>query len=72
MDKIKLIDFLTEKIFEESKDANSYMEHGVVWEDAAVSATLNKIADEELGHQKLLIKLLADIAKNGITETKGV
>lgn len=28
MDKIKLIDFLTEKIFEESKDANSYMERG--------------------------------------------
>jgi hypothetical protein len=27
LDKNKMIDYLTEKIFEESKDAGSYMEH---------------------------------------------
>lgn len=65
MDKIKMIDFLTDKIFEESKDASSYTEHAASCSNSTVQATLNKIAEEELGHQKLLIKLLADIAKNG-------
>jgi len=68
MDKIKMIDFLTDKIFEESKDASSYMEHAASCSDATVTSTLNKIAEEELGHQKLLIKLLANIAK-GAGET---
>ena len=68
MDKIKMIDFLTDKIFEESKDAGSYMEHAASCTDTTVSATLNKIAEDELNHQKLLIKLLANIAK-GTGET---
>jgi rubrerythrin len=50
MDKIKMIDFLTDKIFEESKDASSYMEHAASCSDATVTSTLNKIAEEELGH----------------------
>ena len=65
MDKIKIIDFLTDKIFEESKDASVYLEHAASCNNTTITATLNKIAEEELGHQKLLIKLLADIAKNG-------
>lgn len=65
MDKVKIIDFLTDKIFEESKDASTYLEHAASCNNTTISATLNKIAEEELGHQKLLIKLLADIAKNG-------
>lgn len=68
MDKIKTIDFLTDKIFEESKDASTYLERAASCNNATITATLNKIAEEELGHQKLLIKLLADIAKNGIED----
>lgn len=60
--KEKLIDFLTEKIFEESKDASAYTEQASIF-SSNVKTVLNKIAEEELGHQKLLIKLLADIAK---------
>lgn len=63
MDKAKMIDFLTEKIFEESKDAGSYMEHAASCTNTAATATLNKIAEDELNHQKMLIRLLADIAK---------
>lgn len=70
MDRSKMIDFLTEKIFEESKDAGMYMEHSVACSDTTIKSTLNKIAEDELNHQKMLIKLLADIAKQGIMEVK--
>lgn len=63
LDKTKLVDFLTEKIFEESKDASAYVEHASAYMDPTVKSTLNKIADEEQQHQKMLIKLLGDIAK---------
>lgn len=63
MDKSKLVDFLTEKIFEESKDAGAYIENASLYAIPAVRSTLNKIAEEEQMHQKMLIKLLGDIAK---------
>lgn len=63
MDKLKLVDFLTEKIFEESKDAGAYAENAALWNNLSAKSTLNKIADEEWQHQKMLIKLLGDIAK---------
>ena len=63
LDKTKLVDFLTDKIFEESKDASAYVEHASEGYGAAVKSTLTKIADEEHQHEKLLIKLLGDLAK---------
>ena len=63
MDKSKLVDFLTEKIFEESKDAGAYIENASLYTMPTVRSTLNKIAEEEQMHQKMLIKLLGDIAK---------
>lgn len=63
LDKTKLVDFLTEKIFEESKDASAYIENATAWTSTMVKSTLNKIAEEEQQHQKMLIKLLGDIAK---------
>ena len=63
LDKVKLVDFLTEKIFEESKDASTYVENATAWNNPTVKSTLNKIAEEEYVHQKMLIKLLGDIAK---------
>lgn len=63
LDKTKLVDFLTEKIFEESKDAGAYAEHAAAYANTSVKSTLSKIADEEWVHQKMLIKLLGDIAK---------
>lgn len=63
MEKVKLIDFLTEKIFEEAMDANVYTEHAAGYDNPTVKSTLSKIADEEVNHQKLLVKLLAEIAK---------
>ena len=63
LDKTKLVDFLTEKIFEESKDASAYVENATAYNNTTVKSTLNKIAEDEQQHQKLLIKLLGDIAK---------
>ena len=72
LDKAKLVDFLTEKIFEESKDASAYVEHAATWNNTTVKSTLNKIAEEEQQHQKMLIKLLGDIAKgNGEEHVNG-
>lgn len=63
LDKTKLVDFLTEKIFEESKDASAYVENATAYNSTTVKSTLNKIAEDEQQHQKMLIKLLGDIAK---------
>lgn len=65
----KIIDFLTEKIFEESEDAGAYMEKASQCSNTTIKNTLNKIAREELEHQKWLINLLADVAKMKSGET---
>lgn len=63
MDKNKLVDFLTDKIFEESKDASAYLEIAMAQQSTNIKSVLSNIADEEQQHQKALIKLLGDIAK---------
>lgn len=71
MEKTKMIDFLTEKIFEEGADANIYIEHASSCGVANIKSTLSKIAEDELGHQRQLVKLLADIAKGTGEEFDG-
>lgn len=66
MDKNKLIDFLTEKIFEESSDANAYIEQASGCTNPSIKSILSKIAEDELGHQKMLVKALSDIAKGTV------
>lgn len=63
MDKNKMIDFITDKIFEESKDATEYTEWASQCNNSNVKSTLLKIAEDETVHQKLLVKLLSDMAK---------
>lgn len=64
MDRSKLIDFLTEKIFEESADANAYIEYSAGCQDSSIRSILSKIAEEELVHQKMLVKALSEMAKS--------
>lgn len=63
MDKNKLVDFLTEKIFDESLDSSTYLEVATNQSNANIKSVLSDIAEEERQHQKVLIKLLGDIAK---------
>ena len=62
-----LIDFLVTHINEESNDAGVYMEWASKCNEPKVKETLNTIANQELQHQKMLVDILANMAKKGET-----
>ena len=58
-----MIDFLVAQITEEAEDAGTYMEWAAKATDKTVKETLNNIGKQELGHQKMLIAILGNMAK---------
>ena len=62
-----MIDFLVSRINEESGDAGVYMEWASKCNDPKTKEVLNTIANQELHHQKMLIDILAGMAKKGET-----
>lgn len=58
-----MIEFLVSKINEEACDAGTYMEWAAVATDKTVKDTLNTIGKQELSHQKALIDILANMAR---------
>lgn len=61
----KLVDFIVKKIQEESDDYTVYAEWAAneAYHDAA--SQMKQIADDEKKHRDCLIKMLAQIAKEG-------
>ena len=58
-----MIDFLVAQINEEAEDAGKYMEWAAVATDKKTKDTLNEIGKQELGHQKMLIDILGNMAR---------
>lgn len=69
MTREDFVNFITEKIKEEESDYNTYAKYAADTSYQAAASQMKQIAEEEKKHRDCLIKILAEMAKNGGTES---
>lgn len=65
MTRDKLVDFIVQKIKEESEDYSAYAQMAADESYKNISEQMKQISEDEKKHHDCLIKMLATVAKEG-------